>query len=243
MGIFGLPDAAITWQNFLTSTAISKYADSWRQAITSVIGSSFPDRVNVDNSQIVISEDESKSYRLILTTCTKYYDDRREFSLYFVEALKRGDFGRDDTSILLKGLEIVCRFRFIFLELDSEFSANSIRATAVTRLVDKVVRLIKEIDLLGRDSRDAGLDQPNIWRQFVDWDNVLSMFGEYEPREARLREVAGEIIKNRGHPAAIEPLRIELAAVVADLETMSRPYNTLLIRAMSAKLQSLVDEH
>jgi hypothetical protein len=134
----------------------------------------------------------------------------------------------------------VCRFRFIFFEVDSEFSTNSIRATAVSRLVDKVTRLLKEIDLLGRDSRDAGLDQPNVWRQFVDWDHVLSMFGEYEPREVRLREACGEIIKNKGRPNAIEPLRNELAAIIADLESMCRPYNTLLIRAMSAKLESLV---
>jgi hypothetical protein len=240
MSIFGLPDAAITWNDFLKSTAADKYCDSWRQAITSVIGSSFPDKVNVDNSQIIISEDETKSYRLILTTCTKYYDDRREFSLYFVEALKRSDFGREDTSILLKGLEIVCRFRFIFLEVDSNFSGNSVRATALPRLADKVTRLVKEIDLLGRDARDAGLDQPNVWRQFVDWDHVLSMFGEYEPRELRLREVASEIMKNQMQHHVLEPLRGKLADVIADLESVTRPNDTLLIRAMSAKLQSLV---
>ena len=95
----------------MTSISQHRYADSWREAITSVISSSFPDKINVDNSQIVISDDDSKSYRIVLTSCTRYYDDRREFSLYFVEALKRRDFGSEDTSLILRGLDITCRFR------------------------------------------------------------------------------------------------------------------------------------
>jgi hypothetical protein len=41
MSIFGLPDNEISWDGFLKATAESKYSDSWRQAITSVISSSF----------------------------------------------------------------------------------------------------------------------------------------------------------------------------------------------------------
>ena len=39
----------------------------------------------MDNSQIILSSDEVKAYRVILTKATKYYDDYREFSVYFVE--------------------------------------------------------------------------------------------------------------------------------------------------------------
>jgi hypothetical protein len=65
MGIFGLPDADMTWESFLKSISRNEYCESWREAITSVISSSFPDKVNVDNSQVVISADKTKSYRII----------------------------------------------------------------------------------------------------------------------------------------------------------------------------------
>jgi hypothetical protein len=126
MSIFGLQDEQIPWEKFLSSTADNRLCDSWREAITSVVMSSFPDRVNVDNSQIILSSDEVKAYRVILTKATKYYDDYREFSVYFVELLNRADYGDESTSNLLKGLQLVCRFRFMFLETDSEFSSQNI---------------------------------------------------------------------------------------------------------------------
>lgn len=240
MSIFGLADTEITWDNFLRVTAESKYAESWRQAITSVVSSSFPDRINVDNSQIIISTSEDKSYRVILTSCTKYFDDRREFNLYFVEALKRSDFGRDDTTVLLKGLEIVCRFRFMFLESDSQFSGESIAATSVTRLQATAQRLVRELDLIGRDAREAGLDQASVWSKFVDWKHVSKMFSDYEPREVRLREIAAKILASNRDVVLMGKLRQDLSEIVMDIEAKTQPENTLLIRSMSAKLQQLV---
>src|SRR5271166_5224044 len=107
----------------------------WRGAITSVVISSLQGPgINVDNSQIILSSDESRSYRLILTTATKYFDNSREFNLYFVEALKREEYGDRNTTLLLKGLELVCRYRFLFLERDSKFSADNVLITRAERL-------------------------------------------------------------------------------------------------------------
>jgi hypothetical protein len=51
MSIFGLADGPVTWKDFTDLTANNPFADSWRQAITAVVLSTFPDRVDVDNSQ------------------------------------------------------------------------------------------------------------------------------------------------------------------------------------------------
>jgi hypothetical protein len=108
--IFGFSDTeSITWEKFLEKISNSNYRDSWREAIRSVMMSSFPDHINVDNSQIIVSSDGSKAYRLILTTVTRYYNDIYDFNIYFVEALQRADFGDAATTLLLRsrtGLQV-----------------------------------------------------------------------------------------------------------------------------------------
>jgi hypothetical protein len=242
MAIFGLADVATTWDKFLQSTSGSKYRDSWRDAIASVVMSSFPDKINVDNSQIIVSNDETKTYRIILTTASRYYDDCREFNLYLVEALPRSEYGDRSTTNLLKGLELVCRFRFMFLEEDSEFSHQNILVMPPERIPEVVGRLLKELNLLRKDSRDAGLDQPNVWSKFVSWDQIQRMSENYRPREMQMRAVIARIAEAKGQLDRIIPLRQELSSVLKELEEKTRPENTLLIREMAGKLQDIVGD-
>jgi hypothetical protein len=242
MGIFGLPDLKTTWEEFLQSTSASRYRDSWREAITSVIMSSFPDHINVDNSQIIVSSDDTKAYRVILTTATKYYDDNREFNVYFVEALQRSEYGDTSTTLLLKGLELVCRFRFMFLEDASQFSGGNILVMAPDRVPEIVSRLLKELNLLRKDSRDAGLDEPAVWRQFVSWDDLQRMAVEYRPREEQIRAIANRISHVKGHVDLIVPLQRELSNTLSELQEKVRPLNTLLLKQMTRKLHDLVPD-
>jgi hypothetical protein len=237
MSIFGLPDVDMTWESFLSSISDSEYCDSWRQAITNVISSSFPDRINSDNSQVVTSAGKTKRYRIILTACTKYFDDRREFSLCFVEDLRRKDFGDNDTSLLLKALDIVCRFRFLLLEGDSEFSHNTISLTKPSDLPGLAHSLIRELDLLERDARDAGLHKTNVWSNFVDWSRLSKMVEEYQPQEQALREVAARILTAQDNREVLTTLGKELAGVVHGIEVSMRPINSLLAHSITSKLQ------
>ncbi len=240
MSIFGLPDVEMTWDSFLTSISGNEYYESWRQAITSVISSSFPDRINVDNSQVVISADKTKSYRIILTACTKYFDDRREFSLCFVEGLRRKDFGNDDTSLLLRGLDVACRFRFLLLEGDSEFSHNTISTTRLADLPDLAHGLLRELDLLERDARDAGLHKTHVWSNFVDWPRLRQMVEEYQPQEQALRGVIRRILELQDKPDQLADLHKELERIVLGIETTMRPANALVVRAMASQLKQMV---
>jgi TIR domain len=242
MEIFGLPDNPMTWQQFLQSTAENKFSDSWREAITSVIISSLPDKINVDNSQIIVSNDEAKTYRLILTTATKCYDDNREFNLYFVETLRRPDYGDASTTRLLKGLELSCRFRFMFLEGNSEFSGRNLMATTLSRIPQMAKSLLQELNLLRKDSREAGLDKPAVWSNYMNWDDINTMTEEYRPREMKLREVLGQIIASKDEAERIEPLRKNLTDILSEMEEHVRPTNTILIRDMAEKLQTMIKE-
>jgi hypothetical protein len=240
MGIFGLPDVKTTWEKFLQSTSENHYRDSWREAITSVIMSSFSDQMIVDNSQIIVSSDESKAYRVILTTATKFYDDTQEFNIYFVEALPRSDYGDASTTLLLKGLELVCRFRFMFLEDTSQFSGGNILVTQPERIPEVSCRLLKELNLLRKDSRDAGLDDPTKWRTFVTWDDLLQMSQVYRPREQQIRAIVGRICPLKGQAELIAPLQRELSDTLNELQENMLPLNTLLLKQMTRKLHDLV---
>jgi hypothetical protein len=242
MGIFGLADVNTTWDKFLKSTSESRYRDSWREAITSVIMSSSSDHIIVDNSQVILSSDESKAYRVILTTATKYFNDSREFNIYFVEALQRSDYGDASTTLLLKGLELVCRFRFMFLEGTSQFSGGNILVTPPERIPEFAGRLLKELNMLKKDSRDAGLDDPTKWRPFVSWDDLLKMSQEFRPRDQKIRAIIARIVEAKGQVDLLAPLQRELSDVLNDLQEKVRPLNILLIRQMTRKLDELVPD-
>lgn len=242
MGIFGLGDVEITWEKFLQSIGDNKFRDSWRDAITGVVMSSFPDQINVDNSQIIVSSDESKTYRVILTTATKFFDDTREFNLYFVETLRKHDYGDKSTTMLLKGLELACRFRFMFLENDSEFSSRNVLANQLERIPELSKRLLQELNLMRKDSREAGLDQPSVWSKFVKWDDLQKMADEFRPLDTKIREVIQQIIATKPDSNVLGPLRHNLAEALRDLEEHIRPLNTTLITQMADKLNAIIKD-
>ena len=146
MTIFGLADKEMTWERFLQLTS-GPQQESWREAITSVILSSRAERIDVDNSQIIVSSDDSKAYRIVLSSATKYWDDRQEFSLYFVESLRKMDYGDPDTAPMLKGLDLAFRYRSMFLDDYSEFSAPNVLATQEDRLPEMAANLLRELNL------------------------------------------------------------------------------------------------
>ena len=241
MDIFGLSDEPITWQQFLELTANQPFADSWRDAITSVVLSAFPDRVDVDNSQVILTSDGRTGYRVILTTATKFYNDYREYNLYFVETLQRPDYGDQDTTHLLKGLEIVCRFRSIFLEDASDFLGNNISLTVPARLPDTANRLLRELNMMHRDVQEAGLDKPGIWTKYVKFEHFRTIADAYRPCESKLRVLIPKIMAAKGQPVLLEPLRLEMSELLTAMQTVVRPENALLLREMAARLNEIVE--
>ncbi len=242
MAIFGLPDTQTTWEKFLNSIAGNEFRESWKDAITSVVMSSFPDKINVDNSQVIVSTDARRAYRIILTTATKYYDDNREFNLYFVEALQRSDYGNKDTTLLLKGLELVCRFRFLFLEKDSEFFYMNVQLRRPEQIVEITNQLQRELLLLRKDSRDAGLEHTNVWSRFVTWEHLEKMASVFRPLESKIQSVIGEILRAKGDESRLIELRQELSALLKELEENIRPENTLLLHEMATKLEEITSK-
>lgn len=239
MSIFGLGDEVITWERFLQLTS-GPHRDSWREAISSVVRSSRAERIDVDNCQIVPSSDESKIYRIVLTTATKYWDDNREFNLYFVETYQEEEYGNKDTTLTLKGLEAVCRFRFMFLEAASEFSANSILATRDDRFPEMAATLLRELNLMKTKSGRAGLDKPGFWSQFGGWPILLEIRNTFQLKQGLIRELLGRVLNKKCNKDSLATLRQELSKEIGELEDATRKQNAVLIEAMATKLLALV---
>jgi hypothetical protein len=89
-------------------------------------------------------------------------------NLYFVQVLQRSDRGDEDTTYLLKGLELICRFRFAFLEPSSDFLGENISLIHPDQLPNFAMKLLKELNLLHRDAQEAGLDRPGMWAKMGD---------------------------------------------------------------------------
>jgi hypothetical protein len=242
MSIFGLSDEPITWRRFADLTAGQPFADSWQAAITSVVLSAFPDRVDVDNGQVILANDGRTGYRIILTAAAKFYDDYREYNLYFVETLQRPDHGDQDTTYLLKGMELVCRFRSAFLESNSEFLGQNILVMGILKVPEVAKSLLKELNLLHRDAQEARLDMPGMWAKWVNFDHLKTIADAYRPCETKLREIIPKIMAAKANPSVLEPLRNEIAEELIRMENVLRPENALLLHEMSAELNKIVQK-
>ena len=237
MSIFGLQDQEITWEEFKKLTKNSKFRDSWMDAITSVVSSSLQGQLDVDNSQVIVSNDERHAFRVIFTTGTRYFNGIREFNLYFVEYLRPRDFGDSSTTLVLKGLELSCRFRFLFLEKNSEFSHMNIRIALPSRSHELGRSIERELNLFRRDAIEMGLDKPNIWADFVDWQCLQKMSEEWRPLEAKIRDICVKIRGVKEDSQEIPGLQNSLADTVKQLETDIRPLNTQVICQLTDSLK------
>jgi hypothetical protein len=242
MSVFGLPSTETTWGDFQRLIKNAKFRDSWIDAITSVVTSSLQSQLEVDNSQVIVSQDEKHAFRVILTSGTKYFNGVREFNLYFVEYLRRGDFGDQSTTLLLKGLELSCRFRFLFLERNSEFSSMSIRIANPAAIRDVARKVEREMNLLLRDALEVGLDKANVWADFVDWPCLARMNEAWQPIELRIRNNLTEIRRCRQDSETLPALRESLAASIQELETTFKPLNAELIDELTNKLKHYIHE-
>ena len=241
LSIFGVQTNEVTWGTFKQQTAQNKFRDSWIDALTTVVTYSMQSQPAVDNSQIIVSHNATSTYRVILTTGIRYFNGNREFNLYFIEYLKRADFGDPKTTLLVKGLDLVCRFRSLFLEKDSKFSTVGATLTMADVTKKFVIQefassLERELNLLHRDALEARLDDPTVWLGLVDPKLLVESSNAWLALESRIREVL--IQARRSERVAIEKCRETLITVLKDVGTIMRPMNSAIIAEMADQLKA-----
>jgi hypothetical protein len=236
MSIFGLTPAERTWQAFLKEAEKDEHLETWRASIVSVVTSSLDNSIIVDNSQIIVASNGETAYRVILTSANKYYDGKREFSLYFVEMLRREDFGDQKTSLLLRAIDITCRFRSMFFEKGTPFFSMAVQLSSVPTVLNIAAKLVKELNLLRKDARDAGLDNPAKWLTLVDAEAFKEIVEIYQPLEKKIRDIAGRILESRADHQAVPELQKQLSAALLELKERAESGNAKLISEMTSEL-------
>jgi TIR domain len=233
MSIFGMPEEEVLWEDFL-QRAQPRNRYVWKDVIEKVVTSSLSG-LEADNSQVVMSHSQAQLYRVILSRSTRFYDGSHEFDLYFVEVVRRDDYGSRDTTTVLKALGLCCRFRFMFFEYDSEFSAHNIRTKSDAEMRGIARSLARELNFLQRDSVQAGLNETKTWALVLeDWPKVEEMYKKYYPIEEEIRE-ATDLILNSNEPD-IRSGQEKLAAAIQKLDESFRVDNANCISALAAKM-------
>ena len=178
---------------------------------------------------------------MILTTVTRYFDDRIRFEFYVVQSLDPETYGNEDTTQVLKGLEIICRYRFMFLEKTSKFAWYNIVLAATEQAQSDAYELRRELDLMRRDALRAGLDRPATWVPFMDVAELQKMGEIYPPAEQNMRILVTAILLTTS-PDQIKELQKQLSDEIRQIAEITEPINANLIVAMAQSLQSLIQQ-
>jgi hypothetical protein len=240
--IAGLPNQEITWDVF--ANLPGPYQRIWRDALGSIVLSYL--QGSVDNSQVLVlpsalAGGHPTSYRLILTRVTKYYDDRIRFELYVVQSLDPETYGDEDTTKVLKGLEITCRYRFMFLEKTSKFAWYNIVLAAPDQAQSDAYELRRELDLMRRDALRSGLDRPATWVSYMDVADLQKMGEIYPPAEQKMRDLSTAVLQATSSDQ-IKALQQQLSDTIREVGEVAEPINANLIVAMAKSLEALIQQ-
>ena len=236
--IFGLPFKEYTWAEFILA-AKERHRIGWKDVIEKVIRKSA--NLEYDNSQVIVGNNAKELFRVFITSSIKYLGGRREFHLYFLSYLQREDFGNPETTLLQNALDLCCRFRFMFFEKGSPFSARSIEFTRnyepamrSRKLKNKARELIKELNILLMDSAASKLDEPDAWGMLIDYRLIMKMSEDWLRIEPKVRSAVHAILES---PAEVpDELRSNLKEAVVELYGAFNTSNATLISQLCTKL-------
>jgi hypothetical protein len=165
--IFGVgsadSDEGITWQQFKQSVAdqLKQTSSPLISAIERAFVSAVSPIIEIDNEQIIRSPRDNRVYRVIVTRQYDYYDGRKILHMYFIETLRRAYLGNNRTSTILAFVNLAAKYRFIFLERESELSVESFILERNPQILqDKVRQVIRQLVLIEDEARVLNIDGP-----------------------------------------------------------------------------------
>ncbi|HWO15397.1 MAG TPA: toll/interleukin-1 receptor domain-containing protein [Solirubrobacterales bacterium] len=243
--VFGIPDAlgdsAMSWRHFCQSVSAHPHGAFWTLTLMELLQSVALRGIGDTNRTVVASQSEAQLYRLVLGTLTTFYDGWVESDVDVIEVYRRADFGNPKTTLLLKGLQLVCRFRFLFLEDQSEFHHLNIAVLALPQLAERARQIARELEILKADSLEACLDKPADWRPYLTVQQLEAMARTWLPLEAALTTRCKDAIQAASEPAQLEA-RSLLADVLKRMASEVRPHNSAMLLALSAALGQIANE-
>jgi len=234
-----IEDKNLKWSDFVGRLKVTPTSKLQVHTLSScLLLASDAGAVNRTTDGLLPTANYQQLYRLVLNTCTTYYDGRVEANVGLVEVIRRPDLGNDDTTILLKGLNIICRFRSLFLERDSEFNFVNFQMADASRLMDQARRLGAELDLIICDCVEAKLDQPARWVRFVKPEDLQEMSAVWQPLNQQMLDLCDEILSSTDDSEILAAGK-KISLALQEVAEKIPPYNAALLKSMAQKLVPL----
>ncbi len=241
-GVGGKTNSAVVkWADFLSYINGHPQANFWTATLARIVTAARADgRVEDVNGNLISSADQRQLFRVILTSCTTYYNDMMEATLYLVEVFRAREWGDPRTTLLAKGLNMAIRFRSLFLEKTSRFSTLNVPADKA-KLVEMATEIAAELDLLHNMALDANLHQPAAWTNILTEAQVQQMSDAWGPVSVELLGACNACVR-AADAQAVKEAKPALVSALTRVQTETGPINDMLLQAVAARLVELAKE-
>jgi hypothetical protein len=237
---FGIPENAsgnreFTWTEFLgrmNAAAVGTWRESIRLLVSSVL------QGGGDNYIVISTLQKDVAYRLFVSRVVTYVSKRTEIHIYVVE-IKSKEYGDKETTQLLNAVSVGLRFRFLVLEQDSEFTPQNLGFPVMTLdvLKPKVAELLSQMNLILRDARQAGLENPQILRRIwnEDAEKVQEMLVVWERARGSLYLAADQVLHGTDADFADKKAAFigSLTNFCEETETMNREFTAKVMHLLA----------
>lgn len=203
----------------------------------------------VDNDQVIRSPADGKLYRVIVTEQIEYYDGRRTVYLWLIPFLSFRRFGNPDTSLLLSFIVLAAKYRFLFLEEDSLYAIEKVKAIADwIDLKETVISILRELVLIEEESRALELDGAEallvIVPENIDKKVVAQHMAGYKKTREALERCANVLIAlDPSAPAYDQSLAGWWAALDEFLSTSRTVNSTYATSALENLRSRFAEDH
>ncbi len=237
--VFGIPErqdgAAMSWAEFTKELGAHPRAKNWLGSLQSLMDTAeVSNGLESDHGTFIRSHDGQQLFRPVVTTCTVYRDNSIEASIYLILVRSRPDVGDPVTTRLLKALKLVCRFRFLFLEKQSEFNPVNVVQMPLANVPAFASRILAELELLDSDMISAELHLPGAWSEYLNDGQIRAMAEIWYPLRVSLGELCAEAATTA--PAAMRELRQGITQRLEDVRRTQQPNNAVVLRALAEHL-------
>jgi hypothetical protein len=151
-----------------------------------------------DDYHVVTTIQGDKSNRLFVSKMVTYVSQKTEIEIYVVE-MRTKEYGDPQTTRLLKAISVGLRFRFLFLEEQSEFRPEKLGHSIVKapELKAKISEMLTQMDLIFREAIEAKLRDPDlailIWGKGNE-EKVQRMMDAWDKTRNELYTAAHEVL-------------------------------------------------
>jgi len=165
----------------------SKFRASWMDAITSVVTSSLQGQLEIDNSQVIVSNDERHTFRVILTAGTRYFSGVRIHPVFCgISAASR--FRRSLHDSRAEGAGAVLSLPVLVSGKEQRILTHEHSHRAPDHISCARSEHRARIEFAPPGCHRDGTGQTQYMGRFVDWAHLQKMSEEWRPLEVQIKD-------------------------------------------------------